>query len=71
MIIVFIIGSLSNELLKYLLVVLDVVHDLVDAVLMSSEEGSGHNWVEATLGKFVNKSCYKTFRAVTTGPRLW
>ena len=36
--------------------VLDVVHDLVDAVLMSSEEGSGHNWVQATLGEFVNKS---------------
>merc|ERR1711953_666383 len=29
------------------LMVLDVVHDLVDAVLMSSEEGSGHNWVQA------------------------
>merc|ERR1739838_982581 len=29
------------------LVVLDVVHDLVDTVLMSSEEGGGHNWVQA------------------------
>ena len=32
---------------RCLLVVLDVVHDLVDAILMSSKERSGHNWVQA------------------------
>ena len=36
--------------MNYLLVVLDVVHDLVDAILMSSEQGSGYNWVQAVVG---------------------
>ena len=32
--------------------VLDVVHDLVDTVLVSLEEGGAHNWVQAVEGNF-------------------
>ena len=35
----------------YLLVVLDVVHDLGNTSLMVLEEGGGHNWVQAVEGK--------------------
>ena len=48
----------------YLLVVLDIVHDLGDTSLMVLEEGGAHNWVQA-VGEnfqvvFQQKSCLST-----------
>ena len=41
----------------FILVVLDVVHDLGDTVLVSLEQGAGHNWVQAVnknLSRFLS-----------------